>query len=90
MEFYCSLLLDMVADAERSLGAVDSQFSGTGGGNIGTPAICYRISNPLLTGTSAGGQFGWGGTPLKSIKGAQRLAQAGQKLRRRVQRQKPV
>ena len=40
--------------------------------------------------TTAGGQFGWGGTPLKRYQGGPKIGSGGTEIRRRVQGQKPV
>jgi hypothetical protein len=40
--------------------------------------------------TTAGGQFGWGGTPLKRYQGGPKIGSGGTETRRRVQGQKPV
>ena len=41
-------------------------------------------------GTTVGGQFGWGGTPLKRYQGRPKVGSGGTEIRRRVQRQKPA
>ena len=40
--------------------------------------------------TTVGGQFGWGGTPLKKYQGRPKVGSDGTETRRRVQRQKPA
>ncbi|HII85704.1 TPA: hypothetical protein HA273_03850 [Candidatus Bathyarchaeota archaeon] len=44
----------------------------------------------LLAGTTVGGQFGWGGTPLKRYQGRPKVGSGGTETRRRVQGQKPA
>ena len=40
--------------------------------------------------TSAGGQFGWGGTLLKGYQQGPKISSVGSEIQRRVQRQKLV
>src|SRR5579883_3114983 len=47
------------------------------------------VANPVR-GTPAGGQFGWGGTPLKRYRGGPKVGSGGSELRRRGQGQKPA
>ena len=43
---------------------------GAEGGDNGTPTFCNRVSDLCFcAGTTVGGQFGWGGTPLKRYQG---------------------
>ena len=62
-------------------GSHRSHPSGDGGGKIVTPAICRCIAY-LAKGTPAGGQFGWGGTPLKTYRGGPKVGSGGLELRR--------
>ena len=43
-----------------------------------------------LIGTTVGGQFGWGGTPLKRYQGRPKVGSGGTETLRRVQGQKPA
>ena len=64
---------------------------GAGGGDNGTPSFCGRVSNRRFGAeTTVGGQFGWGGTPLKRYQGRPKVGSDGTEIRRRVQRQKPA
>lgn len=44
----------------------------------------------LRAGTTVGGQFGWGGTPLKRYQGRPKVGSGGTEILRRVQGQKPA
>ena len=44
----------------------------------------------LRRGTTVGGQFGWGGTPLKRYQGRPKVGSGGTETLRRVQGQKPA
>ena len=56
-------------------------------GNNGTPPFRIRVSyRRLRVGTTIGGQFGWGGTPLKKYRGGPKVSSGGTETRRRVQR----
>jgi hypothetical protein len=60
---------------------------GAGGGNNGTPPFRIRVSYRRdCVGTTIGGQFGWGGTPLKKYRGGPKVSSGGTETRRRVQR----
>ena len=60
---------------------------GTGGGNNGTPPFRIRVSyRHNCVGTTIGGQFGWGGTPLKKYRGGPKVSSGGTETLRRVQR----
>ena len=64
---------------------------GAGVGENGTPSFCNRVSYRRFGAeTTVGGQFGWGGTPLKRYQGGPKVGSDGTETRRRVQRQKPV
>src|SRR4026207_502399 len=78
----CGALLQPVVAVwlrmQRVAGSLRSQSSGIDGGNVVTPAICYRTANPFSRGHRQGGSSAGAAPPLKSIEGAQRWAQAGQ------------
>ena len=48
------------------------------------------LTSPMWAGTTVGGQFGWGGTPLKRYHGRPKVGSGGTETRRRVQGQKPA
>ena len=77
--------------AERSREPSIPASPGAGGGAPVTPATpgcaAYR---GLCPGTTAGGQFGWGGTPSKRYRGGPKVGSGGTETRRRVQGQKPA
>jgi hypothetical protein len=56
----------------------------------------HRLSATVLltdascVGTTVGGQFGWGGTPLKRYQGRPKVGSGGTETLRRVQGQKPA
>ena len=78
-------------DAERSREPSILVSPGTGGGDNGTPTFCNRVSYRRFgVGTTVGGQFGWGGTPLKRYQGRPKVGSGGTETRRRVQGQKPA
>ncbi len=78
-------------DAERRREPLILVSPGTGGGKNGTPSFCNRVSNRRFGAeTTVGGQFGWGGTPLKRYQGRPKVGSDGTETRRRVQRQKPA
>src|SRR3990170_3427372 len=82
---------DAVVDAECSREPSILVSPGTGGGNNGTPTFCNRVSHRAFgCGTTVGGQFGWGGTPLKRYQGRPKVGSGGTETRRRVQGQKPA
>lgn len=54
-----------------------------------TPIFLFYLAN-LSGGTSAGGQFGWGGTLLKRYQQRPKVGSDGSEIRRRVQEQKPA
>ena len=76
---------DMVADAERRRELVTPTSPGVGVGANGTPPfrnyVSYRREG---AGTTAGGQFGWGGTPLKRYRGGPKVGSSGTETRCRV------
>ena len=82
---------DMAADAECRREPLIPVSLGTGGGANGTPPFRVRVSYRRFgAGTTVGGQFGWGGTPLKKYRGGPKVGSGGTETRRRVQRQKPA
>jgi hypothetical protein len=82
---------DMAADAECRREPLIPVSLGTGGGTNGTPPFRIRVSYRRFgAGTTVGGQFGWGGTPLKKYRGGPKVGSGGTETRRRVQRQKPA
>ena len=77
--------------AERRWEPLIPSPQGFGGGNNVTPPPHGYISYQSASfGTTAGGQFGWGGTPLKRYQGRPKVGSDGTETRRRVQRQKPA
>ena len=48
------------------------------------------LTDPLRVGTTVGGQFGWGATPLKRYQGRPKVGSGGTEILRRVQGQKPA
>jgi hypothetical protein len=54
------------------------------------PSATVFLTGALGAGTTVGGQFGWGGTPLKRYQGRPKVGSGGTETRRRVQRQKPA
>ena len=79
----------LAADAECRREPSISASSGVGEGEPGTPPFCNRVSHRRLgAGTTVGGQFGWGGTPLKKYRGGPKVGSGGTETRRRVQGQK--
>ncbi len=50
--------------------------------------VTASLTKASLSGTTAGGQFGWGGTPLKKYRGGPKIGSGGTETLRRVQRQK--
>ena len=82
---------DVVANAERRREPSIPVSPGAGGGANGTPPFCNHVSYRRFgAGTTIGGQFGWGGTPLKKYRGGPKIGSDGSEIRRRMQRQKPV
>ena len=78
-------------DAERNREPSILRSPGRGGGNNGTPIFCNRVSDRRFgVGTTVGGQFGWGGTPLKRYQGRPKVGSGGTETLRRVQGQKPA
>jgi hypothetical protein len=77
--------------AERSREPSIPASPGAGGGDHVTPATSVCISHRRGgAGTTAGGQFGWGGTPLKRYQGGPKVGLGGTETRRQVQGQKPA
>lgn len=75
--------------AERRWEPLIPASQGAGGGANVTPPIHGYISDQDASlGTTAGGQFGWGGTPLKMYQGRPKVSSVGSELRRRGQGQK--
>ena len=65
--------------------------SGSGGGDNVTPTFRGYVSDRgESSGTTVGGQFGWGGTPLKRYRGGPKVGSGGTETRRRGQGQKPA
>ena len=56
-------------------------------GNYVTPSFRVYITHREI-GTSVGGQFGWGGTPLKMYQWGPKVSSIGSEIRCRVQEQK--
>ena len=55
------------------------------GGKNGTPPSCCCIPYwRECAGTTVGGQFGWGGTPLKKYRGGPKVSSGGTETRCRV------
>ena len=80
-----------VVDAECRREPLILVSQGTGVGDNGTPSFCNRVSYQRFGAeTTVGGQFGWGGTPLKRYQGRPKVGSDGTEIRRRVQRQKPA
>ncbi len=64
-----------IVDAERSREPLIPASSGVGVGNLGTPTFFDCIANRNeRSGTSAGGQFRWGGRPLKMYQGCPKVS----------------
>ena len=53
------------------------------------PNAAMSLTEASEPGTTAGGQFGWGGTPLKKYQGSPKLGSTGTETRCRGQGQKP-
>jgi hypothetical protein len=89
--FTAACCWDLIVFAERSREPLIPVPPGTGVGDNGTPTFCNHVSyRRECVGTTAGGQFGWGGTPLKRYQGGPKIGSGGTETRCRVQRQKPV
>ena len=54
------------------------------------PPVATPLTGGRTPGTTAGGQFGWGGTPLKRYQGGPKVGSGGTETRRGVQGQKPA
>ncbi len=81
----------VVADAERRWELMTPASPGAGRGANGTPPFRnYAPNRGEGPGTTAGGQFGWGGTPLKRYQGRPKVGSGGSETRRRGQGQKPA
>ena len=50
----------------------------------------FTLLTDLRIGTAIGGQFGWGGTPLKMYQWCPMVGSGGSEIRRGVQEQKPA
>src|SRR5713226_1004698 len=76
----CEALLQLVAAMRFFLqsvaGSLRSAAFGWRGGNNVTPALEDCVAN-FLGRTTAGGQFGWGGTPLKRYRGGPKVGSSG-------------
>src|SRR5208337_5360722 len=79
----CGALLQLVAAMRFRLqsvvGSLRRGSSGISGGKSVTPAFRNCVAN-LVRGTPAGGQFGWGGTPLKKYRGGPKVGSGGSEL----------
>src|SRR5271155_3526643 len=79
----CGALLQLVAAIRSRLQSVTGSRrnpdSGWGGGKNVTPVPCDCIANSYGR-TPAGGQFGWGGTPLKRYRGGPKVDSTGSEL----------
>ena len=82
----------MAAGAECRREPLYSGSSGNRGRRSWNTALTQSCLLPAPQGaeTTAGGQFGWGGTPLKKYQGGPKIGSGGTETRRRVQGQKPV
>ena len=81
----------VVVDTECRREPSISVSPGAGLGAFGTPPICNLVSYRRFgVGTTVGGQFGWGGTPLKKYRGGPKVGSGGTETLRRVQGQKPA
>ena len=47
-------------------------------------SVTVFLTSPLRAGTTVGGQFGWGGTPLKRYQGRPKVGSGGTETLRRV------
>ena len=54
------------------------------------PGAAASLTEAWQPGTAAGGQFGWGGTPLIRNRGGPKVGSGGTETRRRGQGQKPA
>ena len=85
----CCWNVVFVVESRRELLRLAS--TGVKGDANGTPLfedyISYRSKS---FGTPAGGQFGWGGTPLKRNRGGPKVGSDGTETHRRGQSQKPA
>jgi hypothetical protein len=52
------------------------------------PSATMSLTEASEPGTTADGQFGWGGTPLKRNRGGPKVSSGGTETRRRGQSQK--
>ena len=59
-----------------------------GDNNVTPPFHGYISHRSISSGTTAGGQFGWGGTPLKMYQGRPKVSSGGSEIHRRGQGQK--
>jgi hypothetical protein len=87
--FTAACCWDMAMIAERRWESPISSPQGFGGDANVTPPLHGCVSyQGVSSGTTAGGQFGWGGTPLKRYQGRPKVSSGGSELRRRGQGQK--
>ena len=54
------------------------------------PLVITSLTEAERLGTTVGGQFGWGGTPLKRNRGGPKVGSGGTEIHRRGQGQKPA
>ncbi len=81
----------VVVDTECRRELMRSTSLGVEGGDHGTPPFGDYVSYLSKDlGTTAGGQFGWGGTPLKRNRGGPKVGSDGTETHRRGQSQKPA
>jgi hypothetical protein len=89
--FTAACCWNLVADTECRRELVRSTSPGVEGGDHGTPPFGDYVSYLSKdSGTTAGGQFGWGGTPLKRNRGGPKVGSDGTETHRRGQSQKPA
>ena len=86
----CGALLQPVAGVWSRMRSVGRSrrsrpCGGGGGANETLPFRDWIPNRGLTPGTTAGGQFGWGGTSLKRYQGCPKVSSGGSELRRRGQ-----
>ncbi len=84
----CGALLQPVVGVREGVHSVGGSNEARSPGRADAPMKHHPLSPAPLTsgstrGTAAGGQFGWGGTPLKGYQGCPKLGSGGSELRRR-------
>jgi hypothetical protein len=79
---------DTVVDAECRREPLDTSLSGDWSRRLWNTALLQLclLPTPSGVGTTVGGQFGWGGTPLKKYRGGPKVSSSGTETRCRVQR----